>query len=49
MFRKRTFCHFKQADTANQQSVQPNDIIKVMKAKAAWRQKESEPWGHCAA
>jgi hypothetical protein len=40
-----TFRHFRQADTANQQSSQPNDVIKRMKARAAWCQRESEPWG----
>ena len=49
MLRKRTFRHLLPADMANRQSVQPNDIIKWMKARAAWRQKESERWGHCAA
>jgi len=27
----------------------PNDVIKQMTARAAWRQRESEPLGHCAA
>jgi hypothetical protein len=33
----------------NQQCVQSNDVIERMKARVAWRQRESEPWGHCAA
>jgi len=32
---KKTFHHLRQADTANQQSGLPNDIIKRMKARAA--------------
>jgi len=49
MLRKRTFRHFQRANMANQQSAPHNDIIKQMKARAAWKQRECEPLGHCAA
>jgi len=48
MIWKRTFRNFRQADTANRQSSPPNDVIKRMKARAAWRRKESELLGHFA-
>jgi hypothetical protein len=49
MLQKRTFCHFRGADTANQQSDISKVVIKGMKARAACRQKESKHVGHCAA
>jgi hypothetical protein len=49
MLQKGTFCHSRQADTANQPGGQPNDLIKQMKARVDWRQKESEPLGDGAA
>jgi len=47
--RKWPFRRVRWADTAPRHSVQPNVGIKRMKARAAWRQTESEPLGHCAA
>jgi len=46
---KKNFRHFQRANMANQQSVPHDDIIRRMKPSVAWRQKESEPLGHCAA
>jgi len=34
---------------ANRRSGPHNDVIKQIKARAAWKQKESEPLGHCVA
>jgi len=48
MLRKKTYHHFRQAIMANRHSCPPNDVIKRMKARAAWKQTESEPMGHCA-
>jgi len=48
MLQKRTIRLFRRANMANQQSGPPNNIIKQMKAGAAWKQKESKPLGHCA-
>jgi len=49
MLQEKTFRHFRRADTANRQRGLPNDVIEQMKARAAWRQQESEPLGHCVA
>jgi len=46
---KRTVHHFQLGNNANQQSGRHDDVIKWMKARAVWEQKESEPLGHCAA
>jgi hypothetical protein len=46
---KGTFRHFQLADMPNRLSGRLNDVIKGMKARAAWRQKEFEPFGHCSA
>jgi hypothetical protein len=46
---KQSICHFRRINMANQQTGPPNNIIKRMKATAAWKQKESEPLGYCAA
>jgi len=42
-----TFRHIWRADTANWQCGLPNNVIKRKKARADWRQKESEPLGYC--
>ena len=47
MLWKRTFRHFWWANIVNRQSTPHNDVIKRMKARAAWTQGMSEPWGHC--
>jgi len=49
MLRKRTFLHFRWANTANRQSSPHVDIIKPIEARAPCRQKGSEHWEHCAA
>jgi len=49
MLRKRTFRHSGRANMPNQQSSPLNDVIKWMKARAAWKQREFEPLGHCVA
>jgi len=49
MLRNRTLCRFRWGNPANQQCIQHDHVIKWMKAKAAWKQKEFEPFGHCAA
>jgi len=49
MLRKRAFHHSRQANTANRHSGSQDDIIKPIMARAAWKQTESEPLGHCAA
>jgi len=49
MLQKRTFRHSRLAHMANWQSVQYNDVIKRIGARAVWRQKNSEPLWHCAA
>jgi len=46
---KGTCCHFWQADTVFRQSVPHYDVIRWMQARAAWKQKWSEPLGYCAA
>jgi len=40
-----TLRHFRRANMANRRSGPPNDVIKRMKARAARKQKESEPLG----
>jgi len=47
--RKRTFHHLQLASSANQ-AIDPHDnIIKQMKARAAWKLNKSEPKVHCVA
>jgi len=44
-----TFRHFGWAKMANRQNALPNNVIKQMKARAAWKQKKFEPVGHYVA
>jgi len=48
MLWKITFRHYRQANTANLQSAQCDDVIKRMKARAPWKQNGCEPW-ECSA
>jgi len=49
MLQRRTFHHFRLANTATWKCVLHDDIINQMRARAASKQKEHEPLGHCAA
>jgi len=46
MLQKRSFRNVQQANVANRQSGSHHDVIKRIKASAAWKQKESEHLGH---
>ena len=46
---KRTFCHFRRANTANLRRNPHDNTIKWINARVPWRQKGSECWEHCAA
>jgi len=49
MFRKWAFHPFQQGNTANRWSDPHHNVIKLMKATAAWRQEWSQPSEHCTA
>jgi len=49
MLRKRTYCHFQLANTANQPSYPHDDVIEGMKARTAFRQHGSEISEQCTA
>jgi len=47
MLQKRTFCHFRLANTANQARDLQDDIIKQMQARMPWKLEWSELLEHC--
>jgi len=49
MLQKRTFHHYRHANTANRQSTSHDDLIKRMTARGAWKLNGSEPLERCAA
>jgi len=49
MLRKGTFRHYRQANKPNQQSAPHDDVIKLIKERAAWKQNGLQPWERCAA
>jgi len=49
MLRKWTFPHSRLAHMANRHFDPHDDIIKRMRARAAWKQRSSEPWERCTA
>jgi len=49
MFQKRTFPHFRWANTGNEDSNPHDNVIKSRQDTVAWRLNVSEHWEHCTA